>query len=123
MELAAADAGRADQVIADLEFVLVARDQFPVALLRAARQGLARSYRVLGRQQEAAEALRRSGGPSREGPNADVHRFLADRAGRASTVGTAHARPRPERARRPVLRLQRLRVHRDNRRSRRDRRW
>jgi glyoxylase-like metal-dependent hydrolase (beta-lactamase superfamily II)/ABC-type amino acid transport substrate-binding protein len=63
--LAAADTGRADQVIADLEFVLAARDQFPVGLLRAAYQGLARAYRVLGRQDEAAEALRRSGlGPA-----------------------------------------------------------
>jgi glyoxylase-like metal-dependent hydrolase (beta-lactamase superfamily II) len=60
-ELAAADTGRADQVIADLEFVLAARDQFPVLLLRAEDQGLARAYRVLGRQQQAAEALRRSG--------------------------------------------------------------
>ncbi len=59
--LAAADTARADQVIADLEFVLAARDQFPVSLLRAAHQGLARAYRVLGRQQQAAEALRRSG--------------------------------------------------------------
>lgn len=33
--LAAADTGRADQVITDLEFVLAARDQFPVLLLRA----------------------------------------------------------------------------------------
>jgi glyoxylase-like metal-dependent hydrolase (beta-lactamase superfamily II) len=60
-QLSAADAARADQVIADLEFVLAARDQFPVLLLRAAHQGLARAYRVLGRQQQAAEALRRSG--------------------------------------------------------------
>jgi len=62
---AAADTGRADQVIADLEFVLAVRDQFPVLLLRAAYQGLARAYRVLGRQQQAAEALERSGlGPA-----------------------------------------------------------
>ena len=60
-ELGAADTARADQVIADLEFVLAARDQFPVLLLRAAHQGLARAYGVLGRQQQAAEALRRSG--------------------------------------------------------------
>jgi glyoxylase-like metal-dependent hydrolase (beta-lactamase superfamily II) len=60
-ELAAADTARADQVIADLGFVLAARDQFPVVLLRAAHQGLARAYRALGRQQQAAEALRRSG--------------------------------------------------------------
>src|SRR5229473_1989778 len=66
--LAAADTGRADQVIADLEFVLAVRDQFPVLLLRAAYQGLARAYRALGRQLEAAEALRRSGlGPAAAG--------------------------------------------------------
>ncbi len=66
--LAAADTGRADQVIADLEFVLAVRDQFPVLLLRAAYQGLARAYLVLGRQQQAAEALRRSGlGPAATG--------------------------------------------------------
>jgi glyoxylase-like metal-dependent hydrolase (beta-lactamase superfamily II) len=63
--LVAADAARADQVIADLEFVLAARDQFPVALLRAAHHGLARAYRALAREQEAAEAGRRSGlGPA-----------------------------------------------------------
>ena len=44
-----------------MEFVLAARDQFPVPLLRAAYQGLARAYPVLGRQQQAAEARRRSG--------------------------------------------------------------
>jgi len=60
-ELLPADAGRADQVIADLEFVLAARDQFPVLLLRAAYQGLARAYLVLGREEQAAEALQRSG--------------------------------------------------------------
>ena len=57
----AADGERADQVIADLELVLAVRDQFPVLLLRAAYQGLARAYLTLGRQQQAAEALRRSG--------------------------------------------------------------
>ena len=63
--LAAVDSGRADQVVADLEFVLAVRDQFPVLLLRAAYQGLARAYQVLGRRQEAAEARRRSGlGPA-----------------------------------------------------------
>ena len=62
---AGADTGRADQVVADLEFALAVRDQFPVFLLRAAYQGLARAYLVLGRQQQAAEALRRSGlGPA-----------------------------------------------------------
>jgi glyoxylase-like metal-dependent hydrolase (beta-lactamase superfamily II) len=60
-ELAAVDAALADQVVADLEFVLAVRDQFPVLLLRAAHQGLARAYGALGRQQEAAAELRRSG--------------------------------------------------------------
>jgi glyoxylase-like metal-dependent hydrolase (beta-lactamase superfamily II) len=59
--LAAAERERADQVIADLELVLAVRDQFPILLLRAAYQGLARAYLVLGRQREAAEALRGSG--------------------------------------------------------------
>ena len=59
--LTTADTARADQVMADLEFVLAARDQFPVLLLRAAHQSLARAYRVLGREQQAAEAQRRSG--------------------------------------------------------------
>jgi glyoxylase-like metal-dependent hydrolase (beta-lactamase superfamily II) len=64
-EPAAARTSRADQVVADLELVLAARDQFPVALLRAAHQGLARAYRALGRQEQAAEALRQSGlGPA-----------------------------------------------------------
>lgn len=60
-EVAPADTARADQVIADLEFVLAAREEFPALLLRAAHQGLARAYRVLGRQEQAVEALRRSG--------------------------------------------------------------
>ena len=55
------DAERADQVIADLEFVLAVRDQVPVFLLRAAYQGLARAYLVLRRKEQAAEARRRSG--------------------------------------------------------------
>src|SRR5712691_9771290 len=62
---AAADTGRADQAVADLEFVLAVRDQLPVGMLRAAYQGLARAYLVLGRQQQAAGALRGSGlGPA-----------------------------------------------------------
>jgi glyoxylase-like metal-dependent hydrolase (beta-lactamase superfamily II) len=52
-------------MVADLEFVLAVRDQFPVGVLRAAYQGLARAYQALGRQEEAADAVRRSGlGPA-----------------------------------------------------------
>jgi glyoxylase-like metal-dependent hydrolase (beta-lactamase superfamily II) len=62
---AEADNERADQVIADLELVVSVRDQFPSLLLRAAYQGLARAYAVLGRQEQAADARRRSGlGPA-----------------------------------------------------------
>ena len=61
VEVAAADTGRADQVIADLEFVLAVRDQLPVFLLRAAYQGLAQGYLVLGKKEQAAAARRRSG--------------------------------------------------------------
>ena len=56
-----AAAGRADQVIADLELVLASRDQFPGGFLRAAYEGLARAYLVLGRLREASDALQRSG--------------------------------------------------------------
>ena len=101
---AAADAGRADQVVADLEFVLAVRDQFPVGLLRAAYQGLARAYRVLGRQQQAAEALRRSGlGPAATDRPPMFTRFLGDRAGRDADVRARRAQPCAGRARRPVL--------------------
>jgi glyoxylase-like metal-dependent hydrolase (beta-lactamase superfamily II) len=59
--LGGTDTERADQVIADLEFVLAVRDQLPVFLLRAAYQGLARAYLVLGKKEQAAEARQRSG--------------------------------------------------------------
>ena len=55
------DTERADEVIADLEFVLAVRDQLPVFLLRPAYQGLARAYLVLGKKEQAAEARQRSG--------------------------------------------------------------
>ena len=94
--LAAADTGRADQVIADLEFVLAVRDQFPVALLRAAYQGLARAYLVLGRQPQAAEALRRSGlgpaGADTRIPSCAVTEKLVNIGGRPVAAG-----PRPDR--------------------------
>jgi len=54
-------AGRADTVVADLEFVLAVRDQFPPGLLRAAYAALAQAYETLGRTTEAEEARSRSG--------------------------------------------------------------
>jgi glyoxylase-like metal-dependent hydrolase (beta-lactamase superfamily II) len=66
--LAAADAGQANQVISDLEFVLAVRDQLPVLLLRAAYQGLARAYQARGQSEQAADAAERSGlGPAAAG--------------------------------------------------------
>jgi glyoxylase-like metal-dependent hydrolase (beta-lactamase superfamily II) len=54
-------AGRAETVVADLEFVLAVGDQFPPGFLRAVYDGLARAYGVLGRTREADEARSRSG--------------------------------------------------------------
>src|ERR1700684_3222364 len=52
---------RAEQAVADLEFVLAVRDQFPPMLLRAAYHGLAAAHAVLGHDDQAAEAMRKSG--------------------------------------------------------------
>jgi len=54
-------AGRAETVVADLEFVLAAKDQFPPGLLRAAHEGLSQAYGILGRTEEAEAARSRSG--------------------------------------------------------------
>jgi glyoxylase-like metal-dependent hydrolase (beta-lactamase superfamily II) len=56
-----AEAGRAEQAIADLEFVLAVRDQFPSMMLRAAYDGLAAAYATAGRSDEAARAAAASG--------------------------------------------------------------
>ncbi len=55
------DRQRAEQAVADLEFVLAVRDQFPAMLLRAAYHGLAAAHAVLGHDDQAAEAERKSG--------------------------------------------------------------
>ena len=55
------DRQRAEQAVADLEFVLAVRDQFPAILLRAAYHGLAAAHAVLGHDEQAAEAERKSG--------------------------------------------------------------
>jgi glyoxylase-like metal-dependent hydrolase (beta-lactamase superfamily II) len=54
-------AGRADTVVADLEFVLAVKDQFPPGFMRAAYEGLSRAYGTLGRTQDAEAARSRSG--------------------------------------------------------------
>jgi len=55
------DRKRAEQAVADLEFVLAVRDQFPAMLIRAAYHGLAAAHAVLGQHDQAAEAMRKSG--------------------------------------------------------------
>src|SRR5260221_481282 len=57
---AAADTGRADQVIADLEFVLAVRDPFPVLLLRPGDQGLGRADPVSRKPEAQAAGAGRS---------------------------------------------------------------
>lgn len=55
------DRQRAQQAVADLEFVLAVRDQFPLGMIRAAYCGLAAAHTVLGQDDQAAEAAARSG--------------------------------------------------------------
>jgi glyoxylase-like metal-dependent hydrolase (beta-lactamase superfamily II) len=55
------DAGHADQAIADLEFVLAVRDQFPTAMIRAVYHGLAAAYAAAGKDELAARAAANSG--------------------------------------------------------------
>ena len=55
------DRRQAARAVADLEFVLAVRDQFPPMLLRAAHYGLAAAHAVLGHDDQAAEAARKSG--------------------------------------------------------------
>jgi len=55
------DQARAEQAIADLEFVLAVRELFPAMLLRGAFAGLARAHAALGHDKQAADAARRSG--------------------------------------------------------------
>ena len=55
------DTEQARQAVADLEFVLAVQDQFPAVLIRAVYHGLAAAYGVLGEDNKAAEAVRKSG--------------------------------------------------------------
>jgi glyoxylase-like metal-dependent hydrolase (beta-lactamase superfamily II) len=56
-----AGAGQAEQAVADLQFVLAVRDQFPGNMIRAAYHGLAAAYAALGRDDLAARAAADSG--------------------------------------------------------------
>jgi glyoxylase-like metal-dependent hydrolase (beta-lactamase superfamily II) len=55
------DVGQAEQAVADLEFVLAVRDQFPTPMIRAAYHALASAYAALGSKEQAAQAAAASG--------------------------------------------------------------
>ena len=59
------DRRRAARAVADLEFVLAVRDQFPAMLIRAAHHGLATAHAVLGHHDQAAEAECKLAGAAR----------------------------------------------------------
>ncbi|GIH52357.1 Metallo-beta-lactamase superfamily protein [Microbispora rosea] len=54
-------AGRAETVVADLEFVLMVKEQFPPGFMRPVHAALARAYDLLGRAEDAARARGRAG--------------------------------------------------------------
>jgi glyoxylase-like metal-dependent hydrolase (beta-lactamase superfamily II) len=54
-------AGRAETVVADLEFVLMVKDQFPPGFMRPVHAALSRAYDLLGRADAAAQARSRAG--------------------------------------------------------------
>ena len=55
------ESGHAEQAVADLEFVLAVRDQFPVGMIRAVHHGLAAAYAAQGKHDQAAKAAAASG--------------------------------------------------------------
>jgi glyoxylase-like metal-dependent hydrolase (beta-lactamase superfamily II) len=56
-----AESGYPQQAVADLEFVLAVRDQFPSPMIRAAYKGLAAAYAATGQEDLAAKATADSG--------------------------------------------------------------
>jgi glyoxylase-like metal-dependent hydrolase (beta-lactamase superfamily II) len=55
-----AELGRTQDAVSDLEFVLARPTGFPIGLRRPAYAGLGNAYRLLGRDEESAEALRKA---------------------------------------------------------------
>jgi len=55
------EAGKAGQAVADLEFVLAVRDQFPSPMIRTVHRGLAAAHAALGNTEQAAQAAASSG--------------------------------------------------------------
>jgi glyoxylase-like metal-dependent hydrolase (beta-lactamase superfamily II) len=55
------DAGKAGQAVADLDFVLAVRAQFPSPMIRAVHRGLAAAHTALGNKQQAEHAAASAG--------------------------------------------------------------
>jgi glyoxylase-like metal-dependent hydrolase (beta-lactamase superfamily II) len=90
------DRKRAGQAIADLEFVLAVRDQFPAMLLRSVYHGLAAARGVLGQHDQAAEAMRQSGlGAAPAGTQLMFGGFWATAAGGFRFTSPRIWRPEP----------------------------
>ena len=56
-----AEAGHAEQAVADLEFILAVRDQFPSNMIRAVYHGLSAAYAATGQHDRAVKAAADSG--------------------------------------------------------------
>jgi len=67
--------GKAEAAVADLEWVLINRERFPIGLRRGVYRALARAYASLGRDEAARQALERSGYPSLD---PDLPQIVAD---------------------------------------------
>ena len=82
--------------MADLEFVLAVRDQFPPMLLRAVHHGLAAAYAAAGHDDQAAEAERKSGlGAAPAGTQLMFGGFWATAAGGFRFTSPRILRPEP----------------------------
>ena len=106
---------QAEQAVADLEFVLAVRDQFPLLLMRAVHHGLAAAYAVLGQDDQAAEAARRSGLGAAGGQDTQLMftAFWVTAQEGFRFTSPRIVRPGAWHPARPGLRLQRPRVHHD----------
>ena len=93
---AGADTGRADQVVADLEFVLAVRDHFPVSPARRVpgpRPRLPGARPAAAGGRGAATVRPR---PGRDGPAAAFHEFLGNCAGRDGLSAPGALNPAPD---------------------------
>lgn len=89
------EAGKAGQAVADLEFVLAVRDQFPSAMIRAVHDGLAAAHAALGNTQQASQAGDRTPPAARPLPIPHLRRH-GRRGNRPGSLKRGnHDHPRP----------------------------